>query len=327
MKENSRLLFYVLFVLLVPALLSQMVRTKEGFNPRPIAQLRAEKPQVVLMSDSTLYNGVDPQLMETLLGRRVALSWYGGAASASWYFRLKNYVVASGVRPELVCILFRDRMLTDPEFRSGGIFRRNIELTMHEDEPVYREVLENKAVMKSKMERYLSLLYPANRRRAADHEKIARIVNRVVGSIGLGMPDLPARTNEVFTAANLRSGASEAAAVTSAPEAEFDADPEHSFLPHMVDLAEQAGIKLCFLRVKRYPGRDGRVPQTESLRRYISQLKAWVESRGCIFIDDIDNPERTQQMFAAPGDDHTAASATRRSTELYAEELRPLLLP
>jgi hypothetical protein len=48
-----------------------------------------------------LDNGVDPKLMGKLLGgRRVELLSYGSSASASWYFRLKNYIVASGIHPE-----------------------------------------------------------------------------------------------------------------------------------------------------------------------------------------------------------------------------------
>ena len=56
--------------------------------------------------------------------RDVELLWNGGAASAAWYLLLKNYVVASGIHPRLVCIFFRERMLTDATFRTTPTYRR-----------------------------------------------------------------------------------------------------------------------------------------------------------------------------------------------------------
>ena len=107
-KESLRLLIFMALVLTVPAVVSHVLPAKGHFDAKPIARLRAKKPNIVILSDSMVDNGVDPELLGKLLsGRRVELLWYGGTASAVWYFRLKNYIVASDVHPELVCILFR----------------------------------------------------------------------------------------------------------------------------------------------------------------------------------------------------------------------------
>jgi hypothetical protein len=127
---------------------------------------------------------------------------------------------------------------------------------------------------------------------------------------------------------NLAGGAAEeAAGVSKERSAKFDPNPALSFLPHMVEAAAGAHLPLCFVRVKRYPDKQGHVPESEELKEYVADLRAWIEAHGAHFIDDTDNPARTQDMYLAPNDDHAGPWAKRRSTELYAEELRPLLSP
>jgi len=320
-------LIFVAVVLTIPALLSHLLPVKKHFDSRPLERLRARRPNVVLISDSMLDNGVDTELMgQQLGGRRVELLWHGGAATAAWYFKLKNYVIASGVHPDLVCILFRDWMLTDATFRTTGTYRSKIEAAMHEGDPVYRLLLGDDFAGKQGLERWINRIYPLNARRHVQQEKIERALCRLISVSGLAVGVVERKVNEAFAMANLRAEATEeASAVSKEEEVDFDPDPGHSFLPHIVDLAAQARIPLCFLRVKRYPAADGHVAQSERLRRYVADLRAWIESRGCVFIDDTDNLDRTQDMFLKAGDDHMGPWAKRRSTELYGNTLRPIL--
>jgi hypothetical protein len=327
MTESARLLLFVSLALAIPAVASRLIPAKKHFDSRPIEQLRAGKPDIVMMSDSMLDNGVDPKLMGKLLGgRRVELLWYGSSASASWYFRLKNYIVASGIHPELVCILFRDEMLTDPTFRTTYTYRYKLEAAMHEDEPVYDLVLGGGLEEKHGLERWVNSIYPLNARRHVHRETIERMLMRGLSNVGTTVADLQVGLTETFEISHLRAGATEeAVALSDEEEIDFDPDPRRSFLPHIVDLAKQAGIPLCFLRVRRYPSADGHVPQSERLRHYIADLRAWVESHRCYFIDETDDLKRTPDMFFLPGDDHMGPWAAQRSTELYAEKLRPIL--
>jgi hypothetical protein len=328
-KENLRLVVFVAVVLIVPAVASHLVPMKTRFDAKPIARLRAKKPQVVVLSDSMVDNGIDAELLGKLLNnRRVELLWYGGAASASWYFRVKNYIVASRIHPELVCIFFRDRVLTDPRFRTEGSYRSKLESAIHEDEPIYRLVLGQLPAGEWDLHSWVDRLYPLNARRHAEHEKIEQVSMRLVANAGVTVSELRRWTNETFALINLGGGAAEEAeAISKEKEADFDPDPRRSFLPHIVAAAAEARIPLCFLRVKRHPGQDGVVQQSEQLRRYIAGLRKWIENQGCHFIDDTDNPARTPDMYLQPGDDHMGPWAKERSTEFYADKLRPLLSP
>src|SRR5439155_5047449 len=172
-KESLRLLMFMALVLTVRAVVSHVLPAKGHFDAKPIARLRAKKPNIVILSDSMVDNGIDPELLGKLLGnRRVELLWYGGAASASWYFRLKNHVIASGTHPQLVCIFFRDGVLTDPHFRTEGAYRSKLEAAMRPDEPTYRLVLGQEFAGEGNLQSWLDKIYPLDARRYAEHDKI-----------------------------------------------------------------------------------------------------------------------------------------------------------
>ncbi len=327
-RETAKLLIFVACFLAIPALVSWAIPLRVRFDKKPIARLQARTPNIVILSDSIVDNGIDPDLLGQLLnGRRVELLWYGGASSASWYFQFKNYVVASGIKPQLVCIFFRDRMLTDPHFRTEGTYRAKLEAAMHEDEPAYRQVLGTKKSSAS-VSAWLEAIYPLDARRYAFHQYLEETSMRFVADAGLTVPKVRRAVNRTFAVANLAGGAAdEAAAVTKERSLPFDPNPTLSFLPHMVETANAARLPLCFVRVKRYPDKDGRVPESADLKDYVSQLRGWIEAHGCRFLDDTNNSARTQDMYLAPGDDHAGPWAKKRSTKLYADELRPLLSP
>jgi hypothetical protein len=325
-----RLTIFVAAVLLLPALLSHIIPARRDFDRQPIARLRHKQPEVILIGDSVLGGSIDPVLFAKETGLRdVELLWNGGAASAAWYLLLKNYVVASGIHPRLVCIFFRERLLTDATFRTTPTYRRFLESIRHEKEPVYRTILQGDgAEGQSTLDRVIGWLYPLNKRRDVQQEKISRFAFRVAqgGSPKIGR--LRRRVNEIFDVAKLRDEVGdESAEVSGEKPEEFTADPKRNFLPHIVEAAKQAGIPLCFVREKRYPLPDGTTPQSESLQRYIADLRNWLKSRDCAFVDLTNDPKPDQAMYMRPGDDHIRPGAKEEATEIYARKLRPLLRP
>jgi hypothetical protein len=325
--KRSRLTIFAAAVLLLPALISHLVPVRRDFDSKPIAHLRKKQPEVVLIGDSVLGGSIDPALFARELGvNDVELLWNGGAASAAWYLLLKNYVVAAGIHPRLVCIFFRERMLTDATFRTTPTYRRFLESIRHEKEPVYREVLRDEETEEeSTLGRLIDWLYPLNSRRHVQAEKVSRLAFRVAAG-GNRIGPLRRRVNETFDVEKLRDEVmDESTELSGAKAEEFNPDPKHSFLPHMVATAKQAGIPLCFVRQKRYPLPDGTTPQSESLRRYIGQLRSWLESQGCFFVDLTNDLEPDQAMYNKPGDDHMSPAAKEKMTEIYVRKLSPLL--
>ncbi|MEP6601310.1 MAG: hypothetical protein ABJB49_05800 [Nitrospirota bacterium] len=325
---RSRLMIFVAAALLLPAFAAHLIPARRDFDPQPIARLRQERPEIVLIGDSVLGGSVDPRLFSHKTGASdVELLWNGGAASAAWYLLLKNYVVASGIRPRLVCIFFRERMLTDPTFRTTPTYRHFLESIRHEKEPVYRALLQgDEAEEQTALGRVIDWLYPLNSRRYVQQEKISRLAFRIAAGGSARIGPLRRRVNETFDVAKLRDEImDESTELSGAKAAEFNPNPQLTFLPHMVTTAKRGGIRLCFVRQKRYPLLDGTVPQSESLQRYIAQLRNWLESHDCTFIDLTNDSEPDQSMYNKPGDDHMRPAAKEKMTMIYAEKLRPLL--
>ncbi len=321
-----RLTIFLAAVVLLPALVSHLIPARRDFDPKPIKHLRKTQPDVVMIGDSVLGGSINPQLFAQETGLRdVELLWNGGAASAAWYLLLKNYVVAAEIHPQLVCIFFRERMLTDATFRTTPTYRRFLESLRHPKEPVYRMVLQSDEEDKSALGRAIDWLYPLNTRRHVQQEKISRFAFRVAAG-GVSIGPLRRLVNEIFDPVKLREEImNESAEITGEKPEEFSADPKRSFLPHIVDTAKQAGLRLCFVREKRYPLPDGTTPEPEDIQRYMNDLRQWVESQGYLFVDLTSNLKPDQSMYTKPGDDHIRKGAKDEATKIYAEKLRPLL--
>ena len=151
---------------------------------------------------------------------------------------------------------------------------------MHPDEPTYQLVLGKGFAGEGDMQRWLDKIYSLDARRYALHEKIEQSSLRLIATAGPAVSKLRRWINHTFALTNLSgAGAEEAAAVTKARQTKFDPDPRRSFLPHMVATAAEARLPLCFVRVKRHPSADGTVEQSESLRKYTSDLRKWIEDR------------------------------------------------
>ncbi|CAN5599055.1 hypothetical protein BH20VER3_BH20VER3_22030 [soil metagenome] len=325
-RGGSRLTIFLAAVVLVPALVSHLIPARRDFDPKPIAKLRQKQPEVVMIGDSVLGGSIDPRLFARETGLRdVEVLWNGGAASAAWYLLLKNYVVASGIHPRLVCIFFRERMLTDATFRTTPTYRRFLESLRQRREPVYQSILHGDEEERGPLGRAVDWLYPLNERRHVQQEKISRLAFRIAAG-GVKIGPLRRRVNEIFDPVKLREEIMDESAEISAekPE-EFSADPKANFLPHIVEVAQKANLRLCFVREKRYPLPDGVTPQSEDIQRYMANLRRWVESQGCLFVDLTNNPRPDQSMYTKPGDDHIRKGAKGEATKIYAEKLRPLL--
>ncbi len=326
-RHLAQLLIYILAVLLVPLLLNHWLPQKRPFNPKPLERLQAERPAIVLIGDSLVHAAIDPPLLEKELGDgRVEMIWRGGAASAAWYLSLKNYVVASGVKPRWVCIFFNYDLLTNAAFRTTATYRAFLESLMHGDDPVFHEVLGDESARRTPLQRIANRLYPLNDRRHHYQERLSRFAFRLESLAGPKIKGLPRRVNEIFDVARLRQETlPQTPEAVAARSLVFSADPRENFLPHIVATARDAGIPLCFVRVRPNPGPDNVFEESAELRAYVGELRSWIEAQGCAFIDTTANQRFTPDMYLRPDDDHIGPWAKERATKIYADELRPLL--
>ena len=98
-------------------------RERGAFASFRITDLQVLQPGYVVIGDSMAGTRIDERRLIELTRSQVAPLLQPGSGSAFWYLAVKNWVIASGVRPRLILIFFRDTNLTDVMFRLDEQFR------------------------------------------------------------------------------------------------------------------------------------------------------------------------------------------------------------
>ncbi|HYO96626.1 MAG TPA: hypothetical protein VER33_19065 [Polyangiaceae bacterium] len=118
----------VVVVVFASAALASLVVTTQRLEPpargpfdaRPLREIRRVQPDFVLIGNSMVNTRFHEKTLRQLLAPRTVVKVAnGGSKSSAWYLYLKNYVIASGVRPRRVILFFVDNDLTRPGSRRG----------------------------------------------------------------------------------------------------------------------------------------------------------------------------------------------------------------
>lgn len=301
----------------LPAL--EPFRDRLPFDPAPIEALRNLNPYLVAIGDS-MADRLHFGRLETLTGRPSTTVNENSTGSAYWYLTFKNYVVASGTRPDWVVVFFRDALLTDPTFRLTGSYRRKVDLVARDREDELNAALAARSEGAwHRVHRTVDDFYGVPRAREWIEPRLTAWPARVV--IGTARKQaLLDEVNEAFALDRLR--AFEQADVEAAAEREldFDANLDTSVLPAFISLARAQQIRLCFVRVLRRPVNGRPPPESRALSEYVRKLADYLKREGVAFIDDRDDPVMASLLY---GDgDHVAAEAREPYTDLFWRKLQ-----
>jgi hypothetical protein len=248
-------------------------------DPYWSAKLAARKPDVVLMGNSILDDAVDIEAFNEASGANAMTVWNSGAASAWQYVVFKNVIVRAPHRPLLVIVFFRDHYLTAPGFRTRGRYREEIERFTESDELLLDRLTGDGPAM--------SFV----RRRDSVKERLEE------GITGVACALMGRRRSEAQTAFRLVLGPDKAmpgmltqrqmAAETLSEAAllDFPSALRESFLPEMIRLADESGVRLVYARMKRRPDGAGGRPDAEALDRYIGALRAYLAEHDVDLVD------------------------------------------
>ena len=301
----------------LPALEARRAR-EMPFDTNVITDLRRLRPEFVLVGDSMAGSRVDATHLATRLGYRdVAPLYYAATGSAFWYLALKNWIVASQVRPKLVIFFFRDENLTDAMFRVTGEYRASLDRVAHDREPALNAIL----AMHTEGGWYaaheaLEAVYR--------HEEVRTWLEPRVTGFPIVLTVRPksrahllARMNtDIFGLAALREmNAADMAQGEDDAAFAFARNVPRSVLPAMFDVARRAGLKLAFVRVQRRPEPGGPPRQSPALQRYVNDLRRYIEANGGLFADDWGDPDQPLSIYA--DGDHVSRDFRERYTELF----------
>jgi hypothetical protein len=341
LRSFLQLTLFVLIPLTVPLFLHTMRETEKADSKRTQKteladeqnRLSSEPPEVLFVGNSMVFSRIEREEFGRLSGRVDRFLTNAGSASACWYLYFKNIIVPSGIKPEMTFIFFRDEVLTWPEFRTGTFYQSYLDSLRREDEPVLDEVLfgarEARATLGFRVSNSVMSFYGID----LQPERLQSSLNDLsLDATALGSDKRPRRLymNQRFGLERLRRdlAADDVQSLTERSGGEaptkFDASLKASFLPHIIDIAQANGLPLCFYRVKKRVDVNGTREPAPYLPQYLSDLRAYLDSRGVAFIDESNDPI-PDELY---GDgDHILRRKRAEYTRLFWEKVKELLPP
>jgi hypothetical protein len=301
-------------------------RVRGDFDSVPIEQLAYSNPGIVIIGDSMAGTRIDYRHLAKISGWSTMPLVQAGSGPAFWYLALKNWVIASGVKPRVVFIFFRDTNLTNVMFRLDEGYRWNVDRAAHDrEEELDAVVAARRGAIWTRMGAEVEELYGANRARLWVEPSLSNWVGRVMIPSRRQRTAFMAEMNSRFDYMHVRPN--EAADVEAAidREADFEGLVDRSVLPLMLRDAKRAGLTLCFVRVQRRPIGNRPPPQSPALQRYVSELQQYIEAHGGLWRDDTGDPAMTLDMYE--DGDHLAQHSRRYYTEIFYSRMRHLLQP
>ena len=313
---------------------------KSTFDRKPLEELQTVIPDYVFVGNSMLYSRIDSEHLSQLTGgKKIVQLKVPGGRSAHWFLVLKNYIVAAGVIPKTVFIFFRNTTLTSPTARTRGQGRVWIEKLSLNHEPLYNKVLKQNQSIRTKLDIWLERVYPIQNYRDKAERTIRRLamapfipndfkqlLRRIIfGSlpdkeneqIQFRRKDFFTKINSIFSLNNQKTIDEPNFGLFQSRQTQdsFADQASRSFLPHIISLAKDKYINLVFVRTQERPLKNGPPPQSEKLKTYIQELRAYIERYGFVFHDFTGDSRITLSLYRHG--DHIAEKHMPYYTEIF----------
>jgi hypothetical protein len=307
----------------LPALEAERER-EVPFDPQPIDDLRRLRPRWVFIGDSMLGTRIDATQLAVATGNRgLALLAHAGTGSAFWYLALKNWVIASNVKPAYVFVFFRDENMTDPMFRVTGTYRWSLDRVARSHEPALNDVLAmHTAGPWYRLHQVLDQSFGVAPVARAAEAAVRGLPTRWFVASAPERAAFDARMNELFGLERLRPIPEADMQKADDARLDFEREVKRSVLPEMARLARLHDFTLVLVRVQRRPQPDGPPPQSPAMRRYVEALAHWSRDHGVVFHDDTGAPELTLAMYE--DGDHIDRAYQSFYTDWFRRTLAPL---
>jgi hypothetical protein len=287
------------------------------------------KVELALMGDSVLEQGVDAQALSDQLDIPSYSIAVPGSTSPFWYLIFKNIILEADPRPHTVVILFRDTILTLPDFHVDGGYVNELDqfATAREDVLLERSYLN----FMNPIERFALTWLPlySSRQRitnAADYYSRNMLPALLMPSC---TGDCLDRANAViYHIDNVVPEFQEAALVEdeeflfTARAMNFDGTVDESFLPEIIRLARENGIRLILVheRTLLFPAAAA---EPKALQEYKHALADYLKAEDVSLIDFSYDPRLPADYFNDVLHMNDVGKAA--FTQILADALRPLL--
>ena len=252
----------------------------------------------------------------------------GGSASALWYVVLKNNIVPSPYKTEVLVIVFRDTMLTTPGYRVNGSYFTQLDeyATPNDTLLIERAYINLMNPLEKISERYLPLYGSRLSLRESLDYYIRYSGNKLL--FGCDNHCTDKAMGIVYGAANMEQNILGDAIGTAedylyTPGAlDFNQQVNRSFLPEIVRMCRENGIQLVLIRTKtmRYPDEAS---EPLALKTYMENMSAYLNANGVILLDFGQDERIKTEYFYDPL--HLNEQGRLIFTEMIVDSLKAIL--
>ena len=286
--------------------------------------IQENQPEIVLIGDSVLYEGVDPLLLTAELGNETYAITVPGSGTASWYLLMKNVIFESTYRPKYVVILFRNTMLSVPQYRTTGRYFALLDDFASKNEPLVAELAFINQM--SPLEKFAQQYIPIYSLRLDIREDLDNFIRYRPTStfVGCDRECTDDAVSSIFgrevDPIALNDMLEDAAQTLYAPEEmDFENQVEASFLPYMIQLAKENNIHLIFVKTKIFGA------EPVELIEYSKSLKEYLLKSEDVFLLDFSQDPRITQDFYVDSL-HMNPYGKTEFTKILANELNEIFL-
>lgn len=290
-------------------------------------RIEQTRPEIVMFGNSMLKDAVNDELLSRLLETSAIKLTFDGSASAMWYLWMKNLIAPAAYKPRWVVYFFRDHYLTEPGFRVDNEFKKRIDAFAQADEPVLDRLayLDRMDTVTYGLYRFCPLFQKREnikgQFKGAVKDASARLLGLEAGQVDEAIKEV--FRNRHMDQALLSARQLEVEAAKTLERYDFADKVNRSFLPYMIEDAQQSGVKLMFVRVKRRQVAEGK-GEPAHLPEYIEALRRYLEDRDVALID-FTYDERIGLEYFGAGDHLTKTDGRLLFTHLLAEKMAPLV--
>lgn len=281
-------------------------RQREPFDEAAASAVREAQPQYVVIGDSMAGVRINPATLSKQVGRTVAGLYHPGSPVAYWYLAFKNLVVQNQLKTIRGAVFFfRDDQLTTQVDVDPLLLDR----VARAEEPELDRVLATHRLGRfARVHRAARSAYEYDRTRVWLEPRLTRAPAVVADDPAALLASI---NTEVFALGRLRKFEASDLAQADDEMLDFDRQVDRSLLPAILQMAQDAGIRVAFVRAQRRPTETGPPPQSEALTAYLQKLEAYLAARGAYYHDDRGDPDQPLSIYA--DGDHL----TGRGRELY----------
>ena len=298
-------------------------RQRTDFDQAWLDKLASRRAEIALIGNSMVFHRLDAGHLESQISPMTTMTIAkGGWRSLAWLLGLKNLAAACVPPPRLAIVVYRDYDFANPTMNIERRYLREIRAMMKPgDQPLLDMArdTESGAGWRAGIE---DLFEPD----AAIHFIRNKLTNFAYDGASVGTDEDVVRTHtdQVFDLDQLRPEIMDAGGAASDSVDDkhtlFTADPDANYLTRFVEIAKAKQMKLIFYRVKRRPDETNVTVQSDALRDYTADFKAWAESQGCVHLDETEDPAITLSMFR--DGDHLHEAVQLAYTDLFIQRIR-----